>query len=131
MTVNITGFQRARRLASEKAARAAKEATAKAEQAAKDQAAQDAEKTAQDEAQFVAKIHEAGEPPEQQVEENRPPHQTVDPVDADEMAEDLNADAVDALSIEEVKNHLDRLNVPFAHNTGEAKLREKLTDAIG
>ena len=34
------------------------------------------------------------------------------------------------MDIEDVKKQLDDLGVKYAHNTGEAKLREKLKDAI-
>lgn len=42
----------------------------------------------------------------------------------------LTDDAIDAMEIDELKAELEKLEITFAHNTGEAKLREKLKDAI-
>lgn len=42
----------------------------------------------------------------------------------------LTPDDVDNLKIDKVKELLDQLDVKYAHNTKEAKLREKLKDAI-
>lgn len=83
--VNVTGFQRARRLAAEKAER---EAKVEAEQ------------------------------------ENATESQN-------ESQEPLSPDDVDSLEIERVKELLTQMEIKFAHNTGEEKLREKLKDAIG
>lgn len=37
---------------------------------------------------------------------------------------------VSKLTLKQVKKELDKLNIPYAHNTGEDKLRKKLEDAI-
>jgi len=47
----------------------------------------------------------------------------------DQLGKPINADDIE--DIEQVKAMLDELNIKYAHNTGEDKLREKLKDAIG
>lgn len=95
---NVTGFQRARRLAAEKAAQS------------NDNDIDNTKVTKTNESATDGK-NEGFTPL------NDPPGS-------------LSVDDVNSLRIEEVKKHLDRLGVKYSHNTGETKLREKLTDAI-
>ena len=49
----------------------------------------------------------------------------------DQLGKPISPDDVDKMDLADVKAALDQLEVKFAHNTGEQKLREKLKDAIG
>lgn len=106
--VNITGFQRARRLAAEKA-----EAERKKElNEALNEYANGSESGQTD----PGKVNDQVDPENPAAGENE--GQNDDPID------------VDAMDIEDVKAKLDELEIKYAHNTGEAKLRERLADAI-
>lgn len=99
--VNVTGFQRARRLAAAKA---------KAE----------ASETARQEADFVALNSNVPRGTSGDPENPNVPR---------EKFEGLTPEDIDALDVEQVKDFLNAYDVSFAHNTGEEKLREKLKDA--
>lgn len=49
----------------------------------------------------------------------------------DELGKPVSPEDVDGMEIEDVKGFLDAAGVKYSHNTGEAKLREKLKNAIG
>lgn len=102
--VNVTGFQRARRLAAQKARE--EELRRAVNEYANDN---------QNSLVTDAMLDEAHALNEQFNNDKTP----------------LSPDDVDGMEIEKVKELLDQFEVKFARNTGEEKLREKLKNAIG
>lgn len=52
------------------------------------------------------------------------------PTDAQDEPFKMTDEEIENANIEDVKKLLDFYDVKYAHNTGDAKLREKLADAI-
>lgn len=111
--VNITGFQRMRRLQAEKAE---KEAEAKALEE------NDADNN---ENEGVGEGLEEPRTNTNEQEENAEVAQ-IEP----EKQKALTPDQVDTMDVEDVRAKLDELGINYVHNTGEAKLKERLKDAI-
>lgn len=105
---NITGFQLARRRAKEKAENEQEEAF---NPSANEYANEDVK------------------PPENDSDDNTGHTGEVDE-DNPEGYPELTAEDVDEMDIEELRRSLDTLEIKYAHNTGETKLRERLKDAI-
>jgi predicted Zn-dependent protease len=85
-----------------------------AEQAAKEAA--EAAKSAHEQDEVVNVPEEPNEPEMGQNESDARP---------------LSTDDVEDMEIERIKEFLDQMNIKYAHNTSENKLREKLINAIG
>lgn len=107
-TVNVAGFQRARRLEAErKEAKRLKEL---------------------DEA--VNEYANKPIPGEKDPGGTNTPKDDNKPENKQEKPYTMTDEEIENASIEDVKKLLEHYEVPFAHNTGEKKLREKLANAI-
>lgn len=123
--VNVTGFQRSRRLAAEKASDEARKK--KLDEDLDEYANQDGEIEGQGNENKEGNTITPGE--EKNATEDQDESKNDELVD-DELGKPISPDEVDGMEIETVKGLLEEFGVKFAHNTGEPKLREKLKDAI-
>lgn len=109
MAVNVTGFQRMRRLAAEKAAKKA-------------------------EKEFEQEYgHNPGDSEDLEQKGLNTKEQSENAAAGENKQENerqIGPNDVDDMDIEGVKNLLDQMEIKYAHNTGEKKLKEKLKEAL-
>lgn len=115
--VDITGFQRRRKLVAAKAA-----------QALAEKAAQETPQEPPGRAETPPGDENTNQQPNEQQE---PPGEPQEQPDEQPPTMQLTVEEIDAMDLETVRSTLNAHNVSFTHNTGEAKLKAKLKEVFG
>jgi predicted Zn-dependent protease len=80
--------------------------------------------------QAAREAAEAAKLEEKEQEVVKVPEEPKEPEMGENEARNDAPISVDDMSVEQVKGFLDQMEIKYAHNTSEAKLREKLRNAI-